>query len=186
MEEEQQLPIHTTHLLNEEHTGFEEYHSHYDNTIPNHHNYPSYDNYSSSTAYNSHNSPLDDINNVNNDNSSSSNNSNNNNNNNNNNNSNDTNNERDSGPYCLCRGADDGTPMICCDTCNEWYHTRCVKLTARSARLLDEYYCPKCEPSNTNNNNNTNDGDNENSNGTTKGTGKAAFYCLGVRDIHKI
>lgn len=28
--------------------------------------------------------------------------------------------------YCWCRGADDGTPMICCDGCSEWFHIRCV------------------------------------------------------------
>ena len=28
--------------------------------------------------------------------------------------------------YCWCRGLDDGSPMICCDGCSEWFHIRCV------------------------------------------------------------
>ena len=29
--------------------------------------------------------------------------------------------------YCLCRSIDDGSPMVCCDKCNEWFHLSCVK-----------------------------------------------------------
>lgn len=49
------------------------------------------------------------------------------------------------GPYCLCRGPDDGSPMICCDKCNEWYHIRCIQISARLARSLEKYFCPKCD-----------------------------------------
>jgi hypothetical protein len=28
--------------------------------------------------------------------------------------------------YCWCRGADDGCEMICCDSCSEWFHRRCI------------------------------------------------------------
>ncbi len=29
--------------------------------------------------------------------------------------------------YCFCRGEDDGSTMICCDGCDEWFHSRCVR-----------------------------------------------------------
>jgi hypothetical protein len=30
--------------------------------------------------------------------------------------------------YCWCRGIDDGLPMICCDSCEEWFHHSCVNI----------------------------------------------------------
>jgi len=50
------------------------------------------------------------------------------------------------GPYCLCRGPDNGSPMICCDTCNDWFHLRCVKISVKAARTVDKYVCPNCSP----------------------------------------
>ena len=38
------------------------------------------------------------------------------------------------GAYCWCRGADDGSAMVSCDCCDEWFHCTCVGL--RSLRAL--------------------------------------------------
>eukprot|EP01119_Soliformovum_irregulare_P015804 TRINITY_DN4507_c0_g1_i5.p1 TRINITY_DN4507_c0_g1~~TRINITY_DN4507_c0_g1_i5.p1 ORF type:complete len:503 (-),score=105.88 TRINITY_DN4507_c0_g1_i5:67-1575(-) len=48
------------------------------------------------------------------------------------------------GPYCVCRGADDGTPMICCDNCNEWYHLACINMTQKQSRSMPQFYCHVC------------------------------------------
>ena len=55
-----------------------------------------------------------------------------------------------SGPvvYCLCRAEDDGSMMILCETCEDWFHPRCVGLTIRAAKQLGDddipYLCPTC------------------------------------------
>ncbi|KAJ1262553.1 hypothetical protein BS78_09G117400 [Paspalum vaginatum] len=33
---------------------------------------------------------------------------------------------------------------ICCDVCNEWYHGKCVKITAKQADRIRQYECPEC------------------------------------------
>jgi hypothetical protein len=35
--------------------------------------------------------------------------------------------------YCWCRGADDGSPMVQCDGCDEWFHSSCMGLTKQKA-----------------------------------------------------
>lgn len=53
--------------------------------------------------------------------------------------------EEDGEVYCICRKPDDGTPMVCCDGCDEWYHIKCVGLHKDEVNnLLVKYYCPKC------------------------------------------
>ncbi|WFD41481.1 Transcription factor bye1 [Malassezia psittaci] len=46
--------------------------------------------------------------------------------------------------YCICRGGNDGSPMICCSTCGEWYHFRCIGLTKKAAEKIDDYMCQSC------------------------------------------
>lgn len=47
--------------------------------------------------------------------------------------------------YCFCRKPYDGSFMIQCDGCAEWYHGRCVNLTPSDAVAIDKYTCKKCE-----------------------------------------
>eukprot|EP00160_Parvularia_atlantis_P004746 Unigene14035_Nuclearia_a/m.42388 Unigene14035_Nuclearia_a/g.42388 ORF Unigene14035_Nuclearia_a/g.42388 Unigene14035_Nuclearia_a/m.42388 type:complete len:556 (+) Unigene14035_Nuclearia_a:105-1772(+) len=45
--------------------------------------------------------------------------------------------------YCVC-----GQPaydfMVCCDVCEDWFHTACVHLTPDEARALKSYVCDGC------------------------------------------
>jgi len=48
--------------------------------------------------------------------------------------------------YCLCRRENDGTFMIGCDYCDEWYHPYCLKISNEKAFELGRqtWACPKC------------------------------------------
>jgi len=48
--------------------------------------------------------------------------------------------------YCLCRRENDGTFMIGCDYCDEWYHPYCLKISNEKAFELghQRWACPKC------------------------------------------
>jgi hypothetical protein len=35
--------------------------------------------------------------------------------------------------FCICRGKDDGRPMIHCSHCEDWYHFDCVALNEDDA-----------------------------------------------------
>lgn len=43
----------------------------------------------------------------------------------------------------ICNKPDDGTPMICCDTCEIWYHYRCVGIF-RDPEEDESWFCPPC------------------------------------------
>ena len=44
--------------------------------------------------------------------------------------------------YCICFCPDDGSQMIACDSCDKWFHCRCVGIDSNN--LPDEYKCPNC------------------------------------------
>ena len=37
--------------------------------------------------------------------------------------------------YCLCRGPNDGSFMVECDVCQQWYHGECVNLKVKIQKL---------------------------------------------------
>lgn len=47
--------------------------------------------------------------------------------------------------YCICRGRDDGTFMICCEGCENWFHGVCVNIREKDGPNVDAYYCQKCD-----------------------------------------
>ena len=49
--------------------------------------------------------------------------------------------------FCFCRQpySEDGDPMIECETCEEWYHFKCVNLTPAKAKKIKVYLCRACE-----------------------------------------
>jgi len=54
--------------------------------------------------------------------------------------------EEDDGKiYCICRQPyNPNLWMIACDVCNDWYHGKCVQITAMQARKIKVYVCPTC------------------------------------------
>lgn len=47
--------------------------------------------------------------------------------------------------YCVCRRPDNGTLMISCDGCEEWFHTKCMKVDQQHLGLIDKFYCKFCQ-----------------------------------------
>lgn len=47
--------------------------------------------------------------------------------------------------YCICKKPDDGSLMIQCDSCDNWYHGACVAITQEVADTLKTYICPRCQ-----------------------------------------
>ncbi|KAH8554111.1 PLU-1-like protein-domain-containing protein [Umbelopsis sp. PMI_123] len=45
--------------------------------------------------------------------------------------------------FCICRSSESGL-MIECDTCGEWYHGNCVRVSRREAKAQTSYICPIC------------------------------------------
>jgi hypothetical protein len=47
--------------------------------------------------------------------------------------------------YCICRRPYNADLfMIACDSCDDWFHGKCVGITERKAKKLETYVCPKC------------------------------------------
>ncbi|KAI0629133.1 hypothetical protein C8Q77DRAFT_307225 [Trametes polyzona] len=46
--------------------------------------------------------------------------------------------------YCVCKKPDDGSPMIHCSSCKDWFHFRCVELSEQDAEEIQLYICPSC------------------------------------------
>ncbi|ESO88899.1 hypothetical protein LOTGIDRAFT_125429, partial [Lottia gigantea] len=42
-----------------------------------------------------------------------------------------------------CKMQDDGSPMIGCDECPDWYHWVCVNIVQEPPED-DEWFCPRC------------------------------------------
>ena len=49
--------------------------------------------------------------------------------------------------YCVCRGPNDGSFMIQCNECMEWFHGVCVDIDSDKAALIDIFLCPQCDKS---------------------------------------
>ncbi|KAB0795122.1 hypothetical protein PPYR_11961 [Photinus pyralis] len=48
--------------------------------------------------------------------------------------------------FCLCRQPyDESQFYICCDSCQDWFHGRCVGILQSEADSIDEYVCPNCQ-----------------------------------------
>lgn len=50
----------------------------------------------------------------------------------------------DEGVYCVCRTRDDGSFMILCEYCEDWFHGKCVGIRERDGPLVDVFVCPNC------------------------------------------
>ncbi|KAI0350712.1 hypothetical protein OH77DRAFT_1412629 [Trametes cingulata] len=46
--------------------------------------------------------------------------------------------------YCICNKPNDGSPMIHCASCKDWFHFRCVELSEKDAEEIQLYICPPC------------------------------------------
>ncbi|CAM1331910.1 SPP1 (predicted) [Pycnogonum litorale] len=46
--------------------------------------------------------------------------------------------------YCICRMPDNRILMICCDKCDEWFHSTCVNL-GKIPRKRKKWYCQSCQ-----------------------------------------
>ena len=47
--------------------------------------------------------------------------------------------------YCICHGPDDGSVMIACDFCDEWFQGNCVGVTEKQGQKIDLCVCPECK-----------------------------------------
>jgi len=54
--------------------------------------------------------------------------------------------EEDNKLYCVCRKAYDGSFMVACDSCLEWYHPSCIGFTEDKLKKMKKYICDKCKP----------------------------------------
>jgi len=47
--------------------------------------------------------------------------------------------------YCICNGIDNGSPMVQCEFCTEWFHYTCLNLNSNSSELKGTWKCVKCK-----------------------------------------
>lgn len=51
--------------------------------------------------------------------------------------------------WCTCNQPHNNRFMICCDTCEEWYHGKCVNITKAMGQLMEEegkeWICQFCK-----------------------------------------
>jgi PHD-finger len=43
--------------------------------------------------------------------------------------------------YCVCKKEDDGSPMINCEGCQDWFHIRCIKVKETDIKIISNYFC---------------------------------------------
>merc|ERR1719228_2704909 len=50
--------------------------------------------------------------------------------------------------WCVCQQPHNNRFMICCDSCSDWYHGKCVGITKKMGKEMEEvgneWTCPKC------------------------------------------
>lgn len=46
--------------------------------------------------------------------------------------------------FCLCKSEDDGSFMVGCDGCDDWFHPTCVAATETDISKAELWFCPKC------------------------------------------
>lgn len=47
--------------------------------------------------------------------------------------------------HCTRQSQSQGQPLVMCDYCNRWQHTKCEGLKSSEAKLLEEYKCQICK-----------------------------------------
>lgn len=51
--------------------------------------------------------------------------------------------------WCICNQPHNNRFMICCDTCEEWYHGKCVNVTKAMGQMMEqegrEWICLYCK-----------------------------------------
>lgn len=48
--------------------------------------------------------------------------------------------------YCRCKLPENPDEwMVHCNTCDEWYHSRCINITEEEVDAMDEYICDDCQ-----------------------------------------
>ncbi len=52
--------------------------------------------------------------------------------------------DRQKRTYCICRKSHENGFMIACDECDEWFHGKCVNITATQGKRIGKYKCPFC------------------------------------------
>ena len=65
-------------------------------------------------------------------------------------------------PNCKYARKSRNQPMIECDNCRNWYHTKCLEFTDESFKKYagngKEWYCPKCKEEDNESNKNSEEG----------------------------
>ena len=50
--------------------------------------------------------------------------------------------------FCICRKPDNGSKMVLCENCEEWFHLNCIKLNVKELeemnRKKQQYVCKNC------------------------------------------
>lgn len=51
--------------------------------------------------------------------------------------------------WCICKQPHNNRFMICCDSCEEWFHGQCVGVSKALGRQMEqqgkEWQCPNCQ-----------------------------------------